>query len=170
MAEGPPYCELMFKGSLDGPLVLQLREACRNCGFGPWLTIATQWKGSYREADILNFLETHLPPKTADRHWRIMMADDFGPHKSENVFNLCWQRGYVMVVHGGGATPIAQTPDTDLNQHVRREYSAKEGAELIHLMRSGQVVPCPSKETCIQMMGEVLSKKALHVQASRGYK
>ena len=98
------------------------------------------------------------------------MADDFGPHKSANVFNLCWQRGYVMVVHGGGATPIAQTPDTDLNQHVRREYSAKEGAELIHLMRSGQVVPCPSKETCIQMMGEVLSKKALHVQASRGYK
>ena len=55
MAEGPPYCELMFKGSPDGPLVLQLREACRNCGFGPWLTIATQWKGSYREADILSF-------------------------------------------------------------------------------------------------------------------
>ena len=98
------------------------------------------------------------------------MADDFGPHKSENVFNLCWQRGYVMVVHGGGATPVSQTPDTDFNQHVRREYSAKEGAELIHLMRSGQVVPCPSKETCIQMMGEVLSKKELHVQASRGYK
>ena len=170
MAEGPPYCELMFKGSPDGPMLLKLREACRSGGFGPWLTIATQWKGSYREADILNFLEKHLPPITGDRHWRIMMADDFGPHKSENVFNLCWKRGYVMVVHGGGATPISQTPDTDLNQHVRREYSAKESAELIHLMRSGQVVPCPSKETCISMMREVLCKKQLHVQASKGYK
>ena len=170
MAEGPPYCELMFKASPDGPMVLELREKCRSGGFGPWLTIATQWKGSYREADILTFLEKHLPPKTDDRRWRIMLADDFGPHKTENVFNLCWSRGYVMVVHGGGATPIVQIPDTDLNQHVRREYSAKESAELIHLMRSGQVVPCPSKETCINMMGQVLCKKQLHVQASKGFK
>ena len=57
LSEGPPYCELMFKGSRDGPMVLRLREHCRSRGYGPWLTITCQEKGSYRECDILDFLE-----------------------------------------------------------------------------------------------------------------
>ena len=57
------------------------------------------------------------------RRWRIALADDFGPHKTDNVFRLCWQRGYVMMAHGGGQTLVTQTPDTDLNRHVRREYT-----------------------------------------------
>lgn len=168
--EGPPYCELMFKGTPDGRMTLQLREHLRSCGYGAWLTVACQEKGSYRESDVINFLERHLPLLVDRRRWRIMMSDDYGPHKSEAVFDLCWSRGYVMVNHGGGATPVAQTPDTDLNQHVRREYSAKEAAELMYQMRTGVAVPCPKKEACIDMMHDVLSSKQLHLHAAKGFK
>ena len=36
----------------------------------------------------------------------------------------------MLICDGGGATPVAQTPDTDLNEHVRRLYGSKE----CHLM------------------------------------
>ena len=170
LSEGPPYCELMFKAAPDGPLVLRLREYCRSRGFGPWLTVACQEKGSYRESDVLNFLDKHLPPMTEDRGWRIMMADDYGPHKANTVFNLCWSRGYVMVPHGGGVTPISQTPDTHLNQHVKREYIALEAEELMVQMRANVPVPCPTKETSIDMMHQVLSQSRLHLDAAGGYK
>ena len=75
-----------------------------------------------------------------------------------------------MVPHGGGVTPISQTVDTELNQHVKREYGDLEAVELINLMRSGAVVPCTSKERSIDMMHEVLSNMDLHLQAAKGYK
>jgi len=81
-------------------------------------------RGSYREADILDWLRKHLEPMYDGREWRIYLCDDFAAHKTDAVFNLCWSRGYVRIVHGGGTTPVAQTPDTDLNEHVRRLYSA----------------------------------------------
>ena len=72
--------------------------------------------------------------------WRILFADDFAPHKATNVKILCWGRGYVVIIHPGGATPVTQTPDTDLNQHVRRIYCALEAKELIACFKSGQSV------------------------------
>ena len=170
LSEGPPYCELMFKAAPDGPLQLRLREYCRSRGYGPWLTVACQEKGSYRESDVLNFLEKHLPPMTGTRRWRIMMADDYGPHKSDAVFNMCWSRGYVMVPHGGGVTPISQTPDTHLNQHVKRHYANLEAEELMSQMRAGCAVPCATKEDSIDMMYQVLSQSRLHLHAASGYK
>ena len=99
----------------------------------------TSPEGSYREPDVMKFLDKHLPEFGLGRRWRIMMADDYGPHKSPKVFRLWWQRGYVMVVHGGGNTPVAQTCDTDLNQHVTREYLAREMQELMQQFRNSAV-------------------------------
>jgi hypothetical protein len=44
-----------------------------------------------------------------------------------------------MVPHGGGVTPISQTPDTHLNQHVHREYTALRA--LMIQRRAGVPVP-----------------------------
>ena len=168
MAEGPPYCELMFKA---GHIIeLRLREYCRSRGFGPWVSVATSPKGSYRIADVLNFLERHLPDMSASRQWRIIMADDYAPHLTPHVFRLCWSRGYVFIPHGGGTTPVAQTPDTDLNQHVRRQYVATESFELLRQMRAGVPVPVCKHEQCVDMMVEVMSNLELHLQAAGGYK
>ena len=71
-------------------------------------------------------LQKHLEPWRPGRDWRILLCDDYSAHKSINVWNLCWSRGYIRLCHGGGTTPVVQPPDTDLNQHVRREYGKKE--------------------------------------------
>ncbi len=99
-----------------------------------------------------------------------MMSDDFALHKSDNVKRLCWSRAYVSINHGGGGTPVRQTPDTDLNQRVRREYTGLESSTLIQQMRAGQSVPRAEEEDCVDMMHDVLISKALHLHAADGYK
>ena len=82
---------------------------------------------------------------------------------------MCWSRRYVFIPHGGGVTPVAQTPDTDLNQWVKREYTDRETGDLLRQMRDGTVVPQLRQEGCIDIMVDVLSNTALHLNAARGY-
>ena len=126
-----PYCEMMFKAAADGRVTARLKNYIRSRGFPKWFSVTTAPKGSYREADIIAFLDTHLEKWTDGRRWRIIMADDFSAHETKNVRNLCWPRGYILVLHGGGATPVAQTPDTYLNQPTRREYAMRESHLLV---------------------------------------
>ena len=70
-----------------------------------------------------------------------MEADDVAPHKSATVRRLCWNRGSILVVHGGGATVVVQTVGTDLNDHVRCAYAKIETQLLVDKMRSGATVP-----------------------------
>ena len=96
-----PYAECMFKA--DGEQVARrLREHVRSSGHGSWLSVATSEKASYREADVLDFLETHLPEKTPARRWRIIRGDDARAHKTENAKRLAWHRGNVRMRQGGG--------------------------------------------------------------------
>ena len=46
--EGPPYCEIMFKATAEGPLEQRLWEHVRSRGYGPWVSVTTSEKGSYR--------------------------------------------------------------------------------------------------------------------------
>ena len=166
---GIPYAEFMFKA--DGDKVLKrLQEHIRSRGYGSWVSVATGPKGSYRQEHILEFLEKHLPVKTQSRRWRIALGDDFSAHKTENVGRLCWQRGYVMMLHPGGATPITQTVDTDLNQHVKREYSVLESLAILDHMRKGMAVPKLAPTECVDMMVQVLSDPQIHLRAADGYK
>jgi hypothetical protein len=99
-----------------------------------------------------------------------MLMDDYSAHKTNNVWNVCWSHGYIRIVHGGGTTPVGQTCDTDLNEHVRREYGQKESQVLLEKMRGGQAVPKLTHEECLTLMFEVLSDPAVHIQAAQGYK
>ncbi len=69
-----------------------------------------------------------------------------------------------------GGTPVTQTPDADLNQHVRRAYTTKESALFVEAMRSGVSVPSTKHTECIDLMADVLSDTALHLRAAEGYK
>ena len=168
MEEGPPPAELAFKGA--APTQLRLRKHIDGRGYGKWLTVRTTDSASYKTPDIIDFLDMHLPEMSSDRRWRILIADDFSAHHSPEVFNLCWKRGYVLIVLGGGITPVIQTCDTDYNQAVKREYITRETDELIRQMQDGAIVPSCAHETCIDMMAEVLQNMALHFNAAKGYK
>ena len=68
-------------------------------------------------------------------------------------------------------TPIAQTPDTDFNQHVKREHVSLETRELIHQFRNSAVaVPRVKEERAIDLMYELLRPPELHLKAADGYK
>jgi hypothetical protein len=171
-----PYVEVMLRSDADTnsgtkrkTIELRVREHIRSRGYGPWLTVATSPKGSYREADVLTFLERHLTPLEGKRCWRIMFADDFSAHLTDAVWRLCWHRGYVLIPLGGGVTGVQQTVDLDLNQHVRREYTAAETVELIAMMRSGITVPSMKAEDCVDILHGVMANKALHLAAADSY-
>ena len=133
-----PAAECMFKGEKDGPVDKRLQEFLRSREFPPLFTVTVGPKGSYREYDIILWLRRHLEPWTDGRDWRIYSCDDYAAHKTDNVWNMCWSRGYIRIVHGGGATLVAQTPDTDLNQHVRRGFGDRESRLLLDKIRGGK--------------------------------
>jgi len=165
-----PFAECMFKAERDGRVDKRLQECLRSRGFPSWFTATVAPKGSYREQDVISFLDKHLEQWTEGRDWRILLADDHAPHRSENVWRLCWSRGYILLIHGGGVTPVAQTCDTDLNEHVRRGYGNRESRLLIEKMRRGDKVPSLTHEECMLMMLEVLSDPEVHAKASAGFK
>ena len=76
--------------------------------------------------------------------------------------NLCWERGYVFIPHGGGVALVAQTVDTDLSQAVKARYQALEAAALVRLMRVGVAVPHLTPVDCVDLMVEVLSDMSLY--------
>ena len=82
-----PYCELMFKAADDGRIKARIKNYIRSRGFPKWFSVTTAPKGSYREVDIIEFLNTHLAPWTEGRDWRILLADDASQHKTKNVRN-----------------------------------------------------------------------------------
>jgi hypothetical protein len=165
-----PFAECMFKGASGEQINTRLQNFLRDRGFPSWFTVTVGPSGSYCEEDIISFLRKHLEVWKEGRDWRILLADDYSAHKSDNVWSLCWQRGYIILIHGGGATPVGQTVDTDLNEHVRRQYGNKEARLLIEKMRGGHTVPKLSQEECMLLMLEVLSDPQVHKDASAGYK
>ena len=169
---GAPPAELMFKG---GPVVAEkLAAHARGSGFPRWVSTATSEKGSYRADDVISFLRRHLREWPDDPQlrgkWRVLMADDHSPHKADAVRRLAWQRGYVLIIHGGGTTAVAQPVDTDLNQHVKRLYIALETQALCQQMALGKHVPQLRREECAALMVSVLSNVQLHVDAAQGFR
>ena len=165
-----PPVECLFKAAVDGPVKERLTEYIRSRGFPSWFSVACSPRGSYREDDVINFLSNHLEKWAPGRDWRIILADDYAAHKTATVRRFCWNRGYILLLHGGGATPVVQTVDTDLNEHVRRAYARLETELLLDKMRNGVVVPKASHEECLELMRDVLSDPAIHTSAVAGFK
>ena len=84
--DGPmPAAECMFKADKDGCVDKRLQEFRRRRKFPDWFTVTVGPKGSYREHDIIAWLETHWEPWREGRDWRIYLCDDYAAHKSKNV-------------------------------------------------------------------------------------
>ena len=80
-------------------------------------------------------------------------------------------RGYILIPHGGGATFVAQTNDTDHHQHVRRNFVDLQTELMIKKTRACGGGPGDlSREENIDIMCEVMSDARLHLIACKGYK
>ena len=64
-------CRMCTPGAV---LDARLQEVLRSRGFPTWFTVTVGPKGSYREHDVIAFLEKHLEEWREGRDWRILLA------------------------------------------------------------------------------------------------
>ena len=101
----------------------------------------------------------------------VFLSDAYAPGLTDNVQRLCWTRGYICFTHGGGASMVGQTNDTDHHCHVRMGIIELQTEPMIRKARrmGGGMVDVTPEEN-IDIMIQVMSDQNLHVQASKGYK
>jgi hypothetical protein len=147
--------ECLFKGG-EGVLktLTSVRETLISEGcFGnlQWLSVATSDSGSYATPQIVQMLERHLEPWSDTRKWRILLCDAYKPHADEAVRRLCWNRGYIVVLHGGGTTGVLQVPDTHMHSLLSREYQELEMGDLVTRMQlEPSKLPLRAREDCMR--------------------
>ena len=111
----------MFKATAEGPLEKRLWERVRSRGYGPWVSVMTSEKGSYRQADVLAFLDRHLPKvdEERSRRWRIIMADEGRALR------------FVLISDTHGMHRKLDMPDGDILVHAGdfTRFSRREDAE-----------------------------------------
>ena len=166
-----PGFELMFQAEADKQVALKLQEYVHLKGLPFKVTVVTGSSGSYKEEDILAFLNKHLLPWGPGRRWELFFLDAYAPGLTDNVQRLCWTKGYIEITHGGGASAVAQTNDTDHHQWVRKRFIELQTARLIRKarQRGGGLVDLTREEN-IDIMIEVQSDLELHLKACQGYK
>ena len=92
------------------------------------MNVSVQWaeKGSYREENILKYLDRWLEPLTLERlearDFRILMLDVARSHVGDDVVSFAAARGYVTLFHYGCTTAVGQVNDTDLHAEFQRLY------------------------------------------------
>ena len=83
-------------------------------------------KGSYREEHVLLFLSMWLPVWTEERaaakDWRLLYLDAFSAHLTQRIRDLAFERGFIVLYHGGGTTGVCQVNDTDAHAAFERDY------------------------------------------------
>ena len=130
-----PVPEPMFKK--NGNIKAQrLQEHVDILGADFEVSVVTGPSGSYSEVDILRFLEEWCEPWSATRKWEFILLDAYAPGLTNNVQRLCWQRGYIVVTHGGGASMITLTNDTALHKYVRHNFIDLQSAMMLHKTRT----------------------------------
>ena len=135
------------------------------------ISVVTGPSGSYREEDILRLLAKWCEPWSGTRKWEFILLDAYAPGLTNNVQRLCWQRGYILVFHGGGASMIVQTNETHLHNDVRARFIDLQVCKMLHKTRTqcGGVADCTPEEN-LEIMTEVMKSKDLHLKAAEAYK
>ena len=169
-----PPLEMCFKGGpqIEAGLQDHLFSLRASGAFGvlQWLSLTTSDSGSYTAEKVLAFLERHLHPWGPGRRWIIITADDYRGHQSVEIFDLCWSRGYLLLLMGGGVTGAVQIPDTHLHLPLSTQYQHAEMELLAGLMDLNPVgLPLMSREDCVRELCAIYSNPALHTKvANRG--
>ena len=98
----------------------------RGGAVGLKLSLAWAVKGSYRHEHIMGYLKRWLDPWTdvraSRKDWRILFMDVAKSHLAPEILALCHERGYVLLLHYGCTTGVAQVNDTDLHQKYEQAY------------------------------------------------
>ena len=113
-------------------------------------------------------MQRHLEPWGPGRRWRILTADDYKGHKDPRIFELCWERGYLLILIGGGITGAVQTCDTHLHLPMSMKYQHAEMAFLAEMMDLNPAgLPLMSRCDCTRELCAIYGNPALHAKVAR---
>ena len=56
------------------------------------------------------------------RGWEGWLGDAYAPGLTNNIQYQCWSKGYQSFTHGGGASMVGQTNDTELHKPLRSGF------------------------------------------------
>ena len=72
------------------------------------------------------------------------MLDDCAVHLMPEVRKLLWERGYVLIIIGGGITGYIQENDTDVHCTLKREYRDLEAELMLSMLQKNNAkIPSP---------------------------
>ena len=111
--------------------------------------------GSYRIDQMLKTI-SNLPNRynpLTPKDSAIYILDDYAVYLMLEVRKALCQRGYVLVLMGGGITGFIQANDTDVHHHLKSHYRNEEMALMLkNLEVDKNKVPAPNREEMINML------------------
>ena len=132
-----------------------------------------QWapKGSYCLEQLLETIK-HLPNRFnifSHANFAIYVLDDNAVHLMPEVRKALWDRGYVLVIIGGGIMGFVQVNETHLHKKLKSEYKIKESALILEkLTKDPNQVPALDRGEMMSLLVE--SEKAVELDANTAFK
>ncbi len=91
------------------------------------------------------------PAREAAGDYRILTRDAARSRLAEEVAEVAWEHGYVLLLHYGCATAVAQVNDMDIHQPFERLYLKFEQAAFTEHRCSSRVTSIGRPKTCSTM-------------------
>ena len=136
-------------------------------------SIKFQWSesGSYRmdqlKQTIINLPNRFNPFKCKD--FGIYKLDDYAVHLMLEVRKLLWERGYVLIIIGGGIKGYIQENDTHVHHVLKCEYRDLEAESMLSMLQKNNAkIPSPSRDDMTKMIATAWNK--LNVDHTRAFK
>ena len=87
------------------------------------------------------------------KNFAIYVLDDYAVHLMPEVRKALYNRGYILIVMGGGITGFIQANDTDLHRRLKAFYRHEEMDLMLQMLQIDKnKVPSPKREDMVKML------------------
>ena len=115
-----------------------------------------QWSpsGSYRLEHTLKTIKS-LPNRfnPFTQKGFAIYVDDYAVHLMPEIRKALYERGYILILMGGGITGFIQANDTDLHKRLKALYREEEMNLMLKMLEADKSkIPSPSRDNMIKML------------------
>ena len=120
--------------------------------------MVTKWVLPLRaQVKTISNLPNRYNPFT-QKNYSIYVLDDYAVHLKPEIRKALFQRGYILVVTGGGIIGFIQANNTDLQRQLKAYYLDLEMELTMEKLRADKKVPTPTREEMINMTVKAAKK------------
>ena len=102
--------------------------------------------------NTINNLLNRFNPFT-QKNYAIYIPDDYAVHLMPEIRKALYERGFILLVMGGGLTGFIQADDTDLHRCLKALYRHEEMNLMLKMLEKDKnKVPSPNREDMVKML------------------